>query len=50
MVLPASLFPMANAPSAGLAAVDPRVLALAAQVTESREHDIPLLLLKLKGN
>ncbi|XP_076199074.1 IQ calmodulin-binding motif-containing protein 1 [Aptenodytes patagonicus] len=40
---------MANAPSAGLAAVDPRVLALAAQVTESREQDIPLLLLKLKG-
>ncbi|NXW29245.1 IQCB1 protein, partial [Phaetusa simplex] len=32
-----------------LAAVDPRVLALAAQVTESREQDIPLLLLKLKG-
>ncbi|XP_009639164.1 IQ calmodulin-binding motif-containing protein 1 [Egretta garzetta] len=40
---------MANAPSAGLAAADPRVLALAAQVTESREQDIPLLLLKLKG-
>ncbi|NXD80355.1 IQCB1 protein, partial [Halcyon senegalensis] len=34
-------FPMASA--------DPRVLALAAQVTESREQDIPLLLLKLKG-
>ncbi|NXJ94130.1 IQCB1 protein, partial [Corythaixoides concolor] len=32
-----------------LAAVDPRVLALAAQVTEGREQDIPLLLLKLKG-
>ncbi|NXN40269.1 IQCB1 protein, partial [Rhinoptilus africanus] len=32
-----------------LAAVDPHVLALAAQVTESREQDIPLLLLKLKG-
>ncbi|NXH14804.1 IQCB1 protein, partial [Bucco capensis] len=32
-----------------LAAVDPRVLALAAQVTESGEQDIPLLLLKLKG-
>ncbi|NWH54426.1 IQCB1 protein, partial [Fregata magnificens] len=32
-----------------LAAADPRVLALAAQVTESREQDIPLLLLKLKG-
>ncbi|XP_009874871.1 PREDICTED: IQ calmodulin-binding motif-containing protein 1 [Apaloderma vittatum] len=31
------------------AAADPRVLALAAQVTESREQDIPLLLLKLKG-
>ncbi|NXI42077.1 IQCB1 protein, partial [Galbula dea] len=27
---------------------DPRVLALAAQVTESREQDIPILLLKLK--
>ncbi|XP_068263786.1 IQ calmodulin-binding motif-containing protein 1 [Nyctibius grandis] len=40
---------MANAPSAGLAAADPRVRALAAQVTESREQDIPLLLLKLKG-
>ncbi|XP_062463093.1 IQ calmodulin-binding motif-containing protein 1 isoform X1 [Pezoporus occidentalis] len=40
---------MANAPSAGLVAADPRVLALAAQVTESREQDIPLLLLKLKG-
>ncbi|KAM9284121.1 IQ calmodulin-binding motif-containing protein 1 [Cariama cristata] len=40
---------MANAPSAGVAAADPRVLALAAQVTESREQDIPLLLLKLKG-
>ncbi|KAM6397697.1 IQ calmodulin-binding motif-containing protein 1 isoform 2-T5 [Pluvialis apricaria] len=40
---------MANAPSTGLAAADPRVLALAAQVTESREQDIPLLLLKLKG-
>ncbi|NXI54824.1 IQCB1 protein, partial [Chloroceryle aenea] len=37
-------FPMASAPSA-----DPRVLALAAQVTESREQDVPLLLLKLKG-
>ncbi|NXJ77621.1 IQCB1 protein, partial [Trogon melanurus] len=34
---------------AKLAAADPRVLALAAQVTESREQDIPLLLLKLKG-
>ncbi|NWS62673.1 IQCB1 protein, partial [Chunga burmeisteri] len=32
-----------------VAAADPRVLALAAQVTESREQDIPLLLLKLKG-
>ncbi|KFW69303.1 IQ calmodulin-binding motif-containing protein 1, partial [Pygoscelis adeliae] len=32
-----------------LAAADPRVLALAARVTESREQDIPLLLLKLKG-
>ncbi|NXX11977.1 IQCB1 protein, partial [Podargus strigoides] len=32
-----------------LAALDPRVRALAAQVTESREQDIPLLLLKLKG-
>ena len=41
---------MANVPSTGLAAADPRVLALAAQVTESREQDIPLLLLKLKGN
>ncbi|KAM6348266.1 IQ calmodulin-binding motif-containing protein 1 isoform 1-T4 [Alca torda] len=40
---------MANMPSAGLAAADPRVLALAAQVAESREQDIPLLLLKLKG-
>ncbi|XP_065697265.1 IQ calmodulin-binding motif-containing protein 1 [Patagioenas fasciata] len=40
---------MANAPSAGWAAADPRVLALAAQVTESKEQDIPLLLLKLKG-
>ncbi|XP_040980147.1 IQ calmodulin-binding motif-containing protein 1 isoform X2 [Aquila chrysaetos chrysaetos] len=40
---------MANAPSAGRPAADPRVLALAAQVTESREQDIPLLLLKLKG-
>ncbi|KFP92341.1 IQ calmodulin-binding motif-containing protein 1, partial [Apaloderma vittatum] len=37
-------FPMAEP-----AAADPRVLALAAQVTESREQDIPLLLLKLKG-
>ncbi|NWH82442.1 IQCB1 protein, partial [Piaya cayana] len=32
-----------------VAPVDPRVLALAAQVTESREQDIPLLLLELKG-
>ncbi|KAM6070327.1 IQ calmodulin-binding motif-containing protein 1 isoform 2-T6 [Chlamydotis macqueenii] len=40
---------MANAPSAGLAAADPRVRALAAQVIESRDQDIPLLLLKLKG-
>ncbi|XP_059676104.1 IQ calmodulin-binding motif-containing protein 1 [Gavia stellata] len=40
---------MANAPSVGLAAADPQVLALAAQVTESREQDIPPLLLKLKG-
>ncbi|PKK28723.1 IQ motif containing B1 [Columba livia] len=40
---------MANVPSAGWAAADPRVLALAAQVTESKEQDIPLLLLKLKG-
>ncbi|NXU51807.1 IQCB1 protein, partial [Turnix velox] len=32
-----------------LATVDPRVLALAAEVTESREQDIPKLLLKLKG-
>ncbi|NXK84929.1 IQCB1 protein, partial [Amazona guildingii] len=32
-----------------LVAADPRVLALAAQVAESREQDIPLLLLKLKG-
>ncbi|KAF1674998.1 IQCB1 protein, partial [Pygoscelis papua] len=32
-----------------LAAADPRVLALAARVTGSREQDIPLLLLKLKG-
>ncbi|KAJ7407863.1 hypothetical protein WISP_124230 [Willisornis vidua] len=32
-----------------MAAADPQVLALAAQVTESREQDIPLLLLKLKG-
>ncbi|NXT88621.1 IQCB1 protein, partial [Anhinga rufa] len=31
------------------AAADPRVLALAAQVTEGGEQDIPLLLLKLKG-
>ncbi|KFV20320.1 IQ calmodulin-binding motif-containing protein 1, partial [Tauraco erythrolophus] len=31
------------------AAVDPRVLALAAQVAEGGEQDIPLLLLKLKG-
>ncbi|NXX77006.1 IQCB1 protein, partial [Urocolius indicus] len=30
------------------ATADPRVLALAAQVTESREQDTPLLLLKLK--
>ncbi|XP_069717523.1 IQ calmodulin-binding motif-containing protein 1 isoform X1 [Phaenicophaeus curvirostris] len=35
--------------SAGVARADPRVLALAAQVTESREQDIPLLLLELKG-
>lgn len=40
---------MANASSERLAAADPQVLALAAQVTESREQDIPLLLLKLKG-
>ncbi|XP_061226073.1 IQ calmodulin-binding motif-containing protein 1 isoform X2 [Neopsephotus bourkii] len=40
---------MANAPSAEVVAADPRVLALAAQVTESKEQDIPLLLLKLKG-
>ncbi|PKU40187.1 hypothetical protein llap_9503 [Limosa lapponica baueri] len=40
---------MASASSASLASADPRVLALAAQVTESREQDIPLLLLKLKG-
>ncbi|NXY48949.1 IQCB1 protein, partial [Ceuthmochares aereus] len=33
----------------GMAPADPRVLALAAQVTESREQDIPLLLLELKG-
>uniref|UniRef100_A0A8C3VE85 IQ motif containing B1 n=1 Tax=Catharus ustulatus TaxID=91951 RepID=A0A8C3VE85_CATUS len=32
-----------------MAAADPQVLALAAQITESREQDIPLLLLKLKG-
>ncbi|NWQ76009.1 IQCB1 protein, partial [Columbina picui] len=32
-----------------MVAADPRVLALAAQVTESKEQDIPLLLLKLKG-
>uniref|UniRef100_A0A8D2Q323 IQ motif containing B1 n=1 Tax=Zosterops lateralis melanops TaxID=1220523 RepID=A0A8D2Q323_ZOSLA len=32
-----------------MAATDPQVLALAAQITESREQDIPLLLLKLKG-
>ncbi|NXN06685.1 IQCB1 protein, partial [Indicator maculatus] len=32
-----------------LAAADNRVFALAAEVTESREQDIPLLLLKLKG-
>ncbi|NWU96977.1 IQCB1 protein, partial [Upupa epops] len=32
-----------------LATVDPRVLALAAQVTESREQEIPPLLLKLRG-
>ncbi|XP_071602790.1 IQ calmodulin-binding motif-containing protein 1 isoform X3 [Heliangelus exortis] len=44
-----SLVPMARARSADLAAADPRVQALAAQVTESREQDIPLLLLKLKG-
>ncbi|KAJ7401812.1 hypothetical protein BTVI_92398 [Pitangus sulphuratus] len=31
-----------------MAAADPQVLALAAQVTESGEQDIPLLLLKLK--
>ncbi|XP_053926313.1 IQ calmodulin-binding motif-containing protein 1 isoform X2 [Cuculus canorus] len=33
---------------AGMAPADPRVLALAVQVTESREQDIPLLLLELK--
>uniref|UniRef100_A0A6G1RDP4 IQ motif containing B1 n=1 Tax=Hypotaenidia okinawae TaxID=2861861 RepID=A0A6G1RDP4_9GRUI len=38
---------MASASSAGQA--DPRVLALAAQVTESEEQDISPLLLKLKG-
>ncbi|NXE18066.1 IQCB1 protein, partial [Ardeotis kori] len=32
-----------------LAAADPRVRALAAQVIESKDQDIPLLLLKLKG-
>ncbi|NWS73563.1 IQCB1 protein, partial [Crotophaga sulcirostris] len=32
-----------------MAAADPRVLALAAQITESREQDIPPLLLELKG-
>ncbi|NXN93420.1 IQCB1 protein, partial [Rhinopomastus cyanomelas] len=32
-----------------LATADPQVVALAAQVTESREQDIPPLLLKLKG-
>ncbi|NWI84864.1 IQCB1 protein, partial [Pitta sordida] len=32
-----------------MAAADPQVLALAARVTESREQDIPLLLLELKG-
>ncbi|XP_005244310.2 IQ calmodulin-binding motif-containing protein 1 isoform X1 [Falco peregrinus] len=37
---------MAGAPRA---AADPQVLALAAQVTESSEQDIPLLLLQLKG-
>ncbi|XP_074949148.1 IQ calmodulin-binding motif-containing protein 1 [Phalacrocorax aristotelis] len=40
---------MAAVPGAGPAAADPRVLALAAQVTEGREQDTPLLLLKLKG-
>uniref|UniRef100_A0A8C4U1X9 IQ motif containing B1 n=1 Tax=Falco tinnunculus TaxID=100819 RepID=A0A8C4U1X9_FALTI len=37
---------MAGAPRA---AADPQVLALAAQLTESSEQDIPLLLLQLKG-
>ncbi|XP_032548461.1 IQ calmodulin-binding motif-containing protein 1 isoform X1 [Chiroxiphia lanceolata] len=32
-----------------MAAADPQVVALAAQITESGEQDIPLLLLKLKG-
>ncbi|XP_054133949.1 IQ calmodulin-binding motif-containing protein 1 [Melozone crissalis] len=32
-----------------MAGTDPQVVALAAQITESKEQDIPLLLLKLKG-
>ncbi|XP_009666158.2 IQ calmodulin-binding motif-containing protein 1 [Struthio camelus] len=40
---------MANAPSARPAAADPRVLALAAQVTESKDEDVPVLLLQLKA-
>ncbi|XP_013816218.2 IQ calmodulin-binding motif-containing protein 1 [Apteryx mantelli] len=39
---------MANTPGARPAAVDPRVLALAAQVSESKDEDVPVLLLKLK--
>ncbi|XP_051479054.1 IQ calmodulin-binding motif-containing protein 1 isoform X2 [Apus apus] len=39
---------MASAPRAGPAAAGPRLRALAAQVPESGEQDIPLLLLKLK--
>ncbi|XP_062434428.1 IQ calmodulin-binding motif-containing protein 1 [Rhea pennata] len=39
---------MASAPGARPAAADPAVLALAARVTESKDEDVPVLLLKLK--
>lgn len=40
----------AGRPPPPMAAADPRVLAVAARVAESRERDVPALLLALKGN
>lgn len=39
-----------RAPMAAGPAADPRVLSLAARVSEGSERDVPGLLLKLKGN